>query len=122
MKGIWKSLKDLKADTKYYMNLRKTKNLSELTIGEYLKSKQIKMDLIKFLPYSIFLTVPLAELFLPPYLLLFPNSLPSQFLTEKNVGERNNKFSQLQRDGAHSLYSKLESVLGADLVRGHQLA
>jgi hypothetical protein len=38
MKGIWKSLKDLKADTKYYMNLKKTKSLNEMTIGEYLKS------------------------------------------------------------------------------------
>lgn len=93
MKQIWKSLKDLKADTKFYMNLRKSKNPTEFTIGEFLKSKQIKMDLVKFLPYSLFLTVPFMELLLPPYLLLFPNSLPSQFLTEKNVGDRNNKFA-----------------------------
>ena len=77
------------------MNIKKNKKLEEFTIGEYLKVKQIKMDMIKFIPYSLFLTVPFMELLLPPYLLLFPNSLPSQFLTEKNVGERNNKFSQM---------------------------
>ncbi len=77
------------------MNIRKTKKIEEYTIGEYLKVQQVKMDLIKFIPYSLFLTVPFMELLLPPYLLLFPNSLPSQFLTEKNVGERNNKFAQL---------------------------
>ncbi len=92
MKGIWKSLKDLKADTKFYLEIRKTKKFEELTIGEYLKIQQIKMDLIKFIPYSLFLTVPFMELLLPPYLLFLPNSLPSQFLTEKNVGEKNNKF------------------------------
>ena len=95
MKQIWKSLKDLKSDTKYFMNIWRTKKLEQFTIGEYLKVQQIKMDLIKFLPYSLFLTVPFMELLLPPYLLLFPNSLPSQFLTEKNVGERNNKFALL---------------------------
>jgi len=36
--------------------------------------------MIKFIPFSFFLVVPLSEFILPAYLIVFPNSIPSQFL------------------------------------------
>jgi LETM1 and EF-hand domain-containing protein 1 len=34
------------------------------------------------IPFSFFIVVPGAELLLPAYLKIFPNSLPSQFVSE----------------------------------------
>lgn len=35
------------------------------------------MDVIKFIPFSFFIIIPGAEILLPPYLMVFPNSIPS---------------------------------------------
>ena len=43
---------------------------------------QVKSDFIKFIPFSIFIIVPGAELLLPAWLMVFPNSIPSQFLSD----------------------------------------
>lgn len=40
---------------------------------------RVRSDLFKIIPFSFFLVVPMAELFLPLYLLLFPNAMPSQY-------------------------------------------
>lgn len=65
--------------------------------------KQVKKDFIKFVPFSLFLLIPGGELFLPAWVLIFPNSIPSQFVGEK---ERIKKFEQLknqQEDAAEKL-------------------
>jgi len=41
------------------------------------RMRQVKTDLIKFVPFSFFLIIPGAELLLPPWILIFPNSVPS---------------------------------------------
>lgn len=41
-------------------------------------------DGMKMLPFSFFLIVPFAEFGLPLYLLLFPNSIPSQFISHED--------------------------------------
>ena len=41
------------------------------------KVRQVKKDVIKFIPFSMFLIIPGGELFIPPYLMIFPNSMPS---------------------------------------------
>jgi len=45
------------------------------------------MDLIKFIPFSFFVVVPFAEFLFPAWLVIFPNSIPSQFL-DKNDREK----------------------------------
>jgi len=40
----------------------------------------IKHDLVKLIPFTFFLVVPLSEFLLPPYLLFFPNAIPQKFL------------------------------------------
>lgn len=53
------------------------------------KVRQVKTDVIKFIPFSLFLIIPGGELFIPPYLMIFPNSMPSQFM---DSAQRNKKF------------------------------
>ena len=45
--------------------------------------KQVKSDLLKFIPFSLFIIIPGAELLLPAWLVVFPNSIPSQFMSEE---------------------------------------
>jgi LETM1 and EF-hand domain-containing protein 1 len=52
------------------------------SFSENIKLKQVRSDFIKFIPFSIFIIVPGAELLLPAWLVVFPNSIPSQFLSE----------------------------------------
>ena len=52
------------------------------------KSSRIAVDLVKFIPYSVILTVPFAELSLPVLLWLFPNCVPSFFLFDTAEDKR----------------------------------
>ena len=47
------------------------------------KVRQVQTDVIKFVPFSIFIIIPGLELLLPAFLLVFPNSIPSQFLSDE---------------------------------------
>jgi LETM1 and EF-hand domain-containing protein 1 len=73
-------------DFKFYVRFQKrryeTKYDNE-SYSEDIKLKQVKSDFIKFIPFSIFIIVPGAELLLPAWLVVFPNSIPSQFLSEE---------------------------------------
>ena len=44
------------------------------------ESHRIKLDILKFVPYSILLAIPLAEAAIPVVVWLFPNAVPSFFL------------------------------------------
>jgi len=46
------------------------------------KVRQVQVDVIKFVPFSVFILIPGLELLLPAFLLVFPNSIPSQFLSD----------------------------------------
>lgn len=41
------------------------------------------MDLLKFIPFSLFAIIPFAEAFLPVYLILFPNAVPYTFMLDR---------------------------------------
>ena len=76
----------------------------------------MRKDFIKFVPFSLFLLIPGGELFLPAWVLIFPNSVPSQFVGEE---ERNKKFAQLkekQEDAAEKLLYILPNYLSRLLV------
>ena len=112
---IKKSLKDLKNDTKYIFNLKmKKRRKKNFDVNEYMKYKIVINDLVKFIPYSIFLTIPFLEIFLPVYMVLFPNAIPSQFFSEKNIGEKNNAFKVKQKKGFQILKKKLYLVFKED--------
>jgi LETM1 and EF-hand domain-containing protein 1 len=58
------------------------------TLFELRERRRITVDLLKFMPYSVFMIVPFAELALPFYMILFPNSMPTQFLSDSQVGKK----------------------------------
>lgn len=96
IKFIWKETKytlaqgfrDLWSDTKWIINLYKTKESIEFTGYEMAESHRIKLDLLKFVPYSILLAIPFAELAIPVILWLFPNAIPSFFLFDNAWDKR----------------------------------
>ena len=53
----------------------------------------MKSEMIKFIPFSLFLLIPGGELFLPAWVLVFPNSVPSQFVSD---AEREKKFQEIK--------------------------
>jgi LETM1 and EF-hand domain-containing protein 1 len=44
----------------------------------------VKKDFIKFIPFSVFILIPGLELLLPAWVMIFPNSVPSQFMSNSN--------------------------------------
>ena len=53
-----------------------------IDIKERLKMSNTKIDLLKMIPFSFFIIVPGAELTLPLCLYLFPNMIPSTFISK----------------------------------------
>ena len=115
LKHAWdhmkKSLIDVGKDSKIMFSLRKKGRLSQLSMGEYLQYKQIKKDLLKFLPFSLFVLIPVGEIFLPIYLYLFPNATPSQFYSEKSVGQMVSAKVKIQRKAYEILKNRLRLVI-----------
>lgn len=103
-KFLWKETKytivqgskDLWKDTKWIIKLYKTKSYSEFTGYEMLESQRVKIDMLKFIPYSFILVVPFAELCLPFLLWLFPNAVPSFFIFDTAWDKRIEKHEQVQ--------------------------
>jgi len=99
---IWEELvkvgqgfKRLWADFKFYIGVHRDKHkykYDTVSFQQDVKVKQVKQDLIKFIPFSLFIIVPGLELLLPAWLVIFPNSIPSQFLSPE---QRKKEFAQL---------------------------
>lgn len=80
----------------------------------------MRQDFVKFVPFSLFLLIPGGELLLPAWVVIFPNSVPSQFVGEE---ERIKKFAQLkdrQEDAAEKLLYILPNYL-AKLISHEEL-
>jgi len=94
--------KDLWADFKWIRLLHKNKARFEFTGYELTRSKRIIIDLLKFIPYSVILFVPFAELALPVILYLYPNAAPSFYIFDTAFDSRGVEFEKKQ-DEAHKL-------------------
>lgn len=77
---IVQGCKDFWEDSKWMINLYKTKTRSEFTGYELAESSRILQDILKFIPYSVLLAIPLAEVLIPVLIWIFPNAIPSFFL------------------------------------------
>ena len=56
---------------------------NKVNIMERQKVRQVKQDVMKFIPFSVFILIPGLEILLPPFLVIFPNSVPSQFMSSE---------------------------------------
>ena len=72
--------KDLWNDSKWLFEVYRRKQKQYFTGYEISKSNRIILDLLKFIPYSILLLIPLAEAAIPVLVWIFPNAVPSFYL------------------------------------------
>ena len=89
-------------------------------VFELRERRRISKDLFKFAPYSVFLIVPFAELFLPIYMILFPNSLPTQFMFDTQVGKKTSELVTAQQDAYRKIIPILPTfanVIGLDPLK-----
>jgi LETM1 and EF-hand domain-containing protein 1 len=103
--------KDLWADVKWFWNLKRTKPRFEYTGYELNKRKRIIIDLLKFIPYSVILVVPFAELSLPVILYLYPNAIPSVYLLDTAVDTKIKTIETIQEEAHKKLLERLLTVL-----------
>lgn len=80
--------KDLWSDVKWIRSIYNKKSRFEFTGYELMRVRRVTLDLLKFIPYSVFLTVPFAELALPIVLYLYPNAVPSFYLFDTSYDKR----------------------------------
>lgn len=90
-------------EQKYY----REDSIQEQKIG------RIKKDFIKFVPFSFFVLIPGAEIFLPPFLMIFPNSVPSQFQQEKKKKEKKEQMLIKRNKAAMTLNQRFPGYLKA---------
>ena len=80
LKHVGHGFKKMKSDISYAVGVRKKGFTSKYKDDDHFerkKVKQVRSDVIKFIPFSFFILIPGAEILLPPFLMVFPNSKPS---------------------------------------------
>jgi len=106
IKKIGTGMKTLHNDVKY--SIKTTKDTEMKEYGSYSFTSRVKIrqtwaDVFKFIPFSVFIIIPGADLLIPFYLVIFPNALPSQFQSDAGKSKKLNDLVELQKMSAHKL-------------------
>ncbi|WVN85365.1 uncharacterized protein L203_100510 [Cryptococcus depauperatus CBS 7841] len=114
----WAGTKLLGQEIKISSKLQwKVLNGATLTRRESRQLRRTTTDLLRLLPFSVFLIVPFMELLLPVALKLFPNMLPSTFEGEAAASKKQRKLLRLRIEMGKFLQETVkESGLKADSV------
>src|SRR5579871_1354101 len=80
----------------------------ELSRRESRQLKRTTQDLIRLVPFSVFVIVPFAELLLPVALKLFPNMLPSTYEGEKAREAKRAALSKTRKDVSNFLRTTIQ--------------
>ena len=102
-KQSWKDFKYVRSITakdSYFWN-----------IVELREIRRIHKDQLKLVPFSLFVIIPLAELLLPVYLLLFPNAMPQPFMPEEVILKERVNFRKKQEEAHKELKQILKNTL-----------
>lgn len=105
IKVMWQQLKEsfieFFKDVRFIWRAFRAKGFrdEQYSLLELRERRRIIFDFIKFIPYSVMIVVPGAELLFPPYVLLFPNSTPTQFIPINSRGERTEQLAKKQEEG-----------------------
>ncbi|KAG0148987.1 hypothetical protein CROQUDRAFT_669477 [Cronartium quercuum f. sp. fusiforme G11] len=99
--------KEIRLSAKYQMKLLRGK---KLTRREKRQLKRTTTDLLRLIPFSVFLIVPFMELLLPVALRLFPNMLPSTFRDESKELEKKRKLLKVRLEMAKFLQETLRET------------
>lgn len=119
---VKKGFQTVGQDSVYLVKLLNKKQFREesYTVFELRERRRISKDLIKFIPYSCFMAIPFMEAFLPIYMVLFPNSMPTQFMFESQVGKKTSELVEAQEDAYEKiipLLPKFANVIGLDPLK-----
>ncbi|KAG1216983.1 hypothetical protein G6F35_009575 [Rhizopus arrhizus] len=76
---------------------------AKLTRRENRQLRRTTSDILRLVPFAVFLIVPFMELLLPVALKLFPNMLPSTFENKKLAEEKKKKLLQVRLEMARFL-------------------
>ncbi len=77
------------------------------------------VDVIRLVPFSMFVLIPFAELLLPVALKLFPNLLPSTYESKKDCKAKKAKLSQTRTSTSEYIkknYGRIRLKLSKRLV------
>ena len=96
----FKYVRSISTKEKYFWNIVELKEI-----------RRIHKDQLKLAPFSIFLTVPFMELFLPLYLILFPNAMPRPFMPEEVILKERINYEKKQEAAHKKLKQILENTL-----------
>ncbi|KAI9279359.1 LETM1-like protein-domain-containing protein [Sporodiniella umbellata] len=88
---------------------------SKLTRRENRQLKRTTSDILRLVPFAVFLIVPFMELLLPVALKLFPNMLPSTFENKKVEEEKKKKLLQVRLEMARFLQ---ETIVESGAITG----
>jgi LETM1 and EF-hand domain-containing protein 1 len=80
----------------------------ELSRRESRQLKRTTQDLVRLVPFSVFVIVPFAELLLPVALKLFPNMLPSTYEGEKVKEAKRMALSKTRKDVSQFLRTTIQ--------------
>ncbi|SCV69028.1 BQ2448_2048 [Microbotryum intermedium] len=91
----------------------------KLTRRERRQLKRTTQDLLRLIPFSVFLIVPFMELLLPVALKLFPNMLPSTFTDKFKEDEKKRKLLKVRLEMAKFLQETIREtgVKSADKIK-----
>jgi len=73
--------------------------------------RQVREDFLKFIPFSFFLIVPGMELLLPAWLMVFPNSKPSQWSSVAEQAAKTAVLKERKHKAAAQLMAKIPKML-----------
>jgi LETM1 and EF-hand domain-containing protein 1 len=63
----------------------------------------VKSDVLKFIPFSIFIIIPGLELALPAWIAIFPNAIPTQFMSDEKKEQKMRETIEAREKGAGKL-------------------
>lgn len=109
LKHYWHGTKllgyEIKLSTKL---LAKMLSGYELTRREYNQLKTTTSDILRLIPFSVFVIVPFAELLLPITLKFFPNLLPSTYESEADKKKKVKVLSQTRKKASHFIRQTMQ--------------
>ena len=115
LSGIYQNTKFLA----YIVNKNRL-DWTKYTAFELIRRREATRDFIKFLPYSVFLSIPLLEAALPFYIAIFPNSVPEAFMFESQRRAKQQMKKILQEEAYENMkvsLPKFVNILGLDPIK-----
>ncbi|PVU92960.1 hypothetical protein BB560_003116 [Smittium megazygosporum] len=100
--------KEIKISTKLFIKMLSG---TQLTRREQRQLKRTLSDLVRLVPFSLFVIIPFAELLLPFALKLFPNLLPSTYEDPKSAEAKKSQLLQTRKEVSKYLRDTIQESL-----------